>query len=73
MNLRILRALLVLLLAAAAPGTMLAQLSLQIQSIDTSAFPTIRVQVVTRTGTLLRRDLDSSRVGQFAGSGSSVA
>lgn len=61
MNLRILRALLVLLLAAAAPGTMLAQLSLQIQSIDTSAFPTIRVQVVTRSGTLLRRDLDSSK------------
>ncbi len=61
MNLRILRVLLVLVLTSAASSSAFSQLALQIHSIDTSGFPTIRVQLVTRNGVLLRKDLDSTK------------
>ncbi len=42
-------------------GPAIAQYSAQIVKVDTSAFPKVRLNVVTRNGQTLVRDLDSSR------------
>lgn len=40
--------------------SLVAQLTLNVTNVDTSAFPSIKLHVVTKEGILLRRDLDSS-------------
>ena len=51
---------LVLILALCLPASAFAQLSIAVDSVDTSAFPDVRLHVNAALGNLLIRDLDSS-------------